>query len=344
MLRGSRDLTLVTFALILDIRTPEPLRCIDVRRHGAPLPRGGTAGSAQVKPKSNTHRLENAMTLVHDFHVGFDTFASWFAETPALPQYSPSYPVRPRTQPTLNQWKLESARLRSVTTPPRSHSARHVQHAGPVRPPLPSPKYLTIHAACARVAQYSSAAEWIGTVYQEMYEGRSTRSTALVRLCHEDVPRALLNAFRVGFDAFAFWFAETVPPPHTASLDPLTRPTPSQYRPFYPVRPRTLPVINTCELESACAHDLRDYYYYPSTITLTTPDVRPPLPSPKYLAIHAACARVAPHSGAAEWIRRVYQEMDEGRSKGSIGLEFGAGRGGCWSGRFGRCRSGRWSE
>ncbi|KAF8188995.1 hypothetical protein BJ912DRAFT_1042377 [Pholiota molesta] len=131
----------------------------------------------------------------------------------------------------------------------------------------------------------------------------------MARLCHEDVPRALIRSnihrlenamtlvhdFRLGFDAFAFWFAET-------------------------------PVLNTYTLESARAYDLRDY---PATVTLRTPDpVLLPLPSPRYLAIHAACARVAQYSGAAELIGRVYQEMDEGRSRGSGGLDPGGGSGG----------------
>jgi len=39
---------------------------------------------------------------------------------------------------------------------------------------------------------------------------------------------------------------------------------------------------------------------------------RPPIPSPTYLAIHAACAKVAHLSGAAECINKFYRDMEDG--------------------------------
>ncbi|TBU63545.1 hypothetical protein BD310DRAFT_916629 [Dichomitus squalens] len=36
-----------------------------------------------------------------------------------------------------------------------------------------------------------------------------------------------------------------------------------------------------------------------------------PLPSPKYLAIHAACCRVAHMSGAAEYVEAIYRDMEK---------------------------------
>ncbi|KAF8875055.1 hypothetical protein BD779DRAFT_1613478 [Infundibulicybe gibba] len=50
----------------------------------------------------------------------------------------------------------------------------------------------------------------------------------------------------------------------------------------------------------------------PAGIQLTTPDpVEYPLPDPRYLAVHAACARVAHLSGAAEYMEMIFREMEE---------------------------------
>ncbi|KAI5991204.1 hypothetical protein EDD15DRAFT_2169557 [Pisolithus albus] len=50
----------------------------------------------------------------------------------------------------------------------------------------------------------------------------------------------------------------------------------------------------------------------PRYVTLSTPDAdKYPLPDPTYLAIHAACAKVAHHSGAAEHIKKVVERMED---------------------------------
>ncbi|KJA27278.1 hypothetical protein HYPSUDRAFT_157352 [Hypholoma sublateritium FD-334 SS-4] len=55
-------------------------------------------------------------------------------------------------------------------------------------------------------------------------------------------------------------------------------------------------------------------------VTLTTPDrVKFPLPSPAYLSIHAACAKVAHLSGAAECIDKFYQDMEDRNTLSSDG-------------------------
>jgi len=47
-------------------------------------------------------------------------------------------------------------------------------------------------------------------------------------------------------------------------------------------------------------------------VTLTTPDpVKLPLPCSDYLALHAACAKVAHLSGAAECIDRLDADLDK---------------------------------
>lgn len=46
-------------------------------------------------------------------------------------------------------------------------------------------------------------------------------------------------------------------------------------------------------------------------IELTTPDpVEYPLPDSRYLALHAACARVAHLSGAGEYIEKVLRDIE----------------------------------
>jgi len=47
-------------------------------------------------------------------------------------------------------------------------------------------------------------------------------------------------------------------------------------------------------------------------ITLTTPDpLTLPLPDPRYLALHAACARVVHLSGAMAYINKVLSDLEE---------------------------------
>ena len=66
---------------------------------------------------------------------------------------------------------------------------------------------------------------------------------------------------------------------------------------------------NTYRLE---ARDPRILTGFPRTVTFSTDDpVNLPVPSPNYLALHAACAKVAHLSGAAEYIDAVWSEMEE---------------------------------
>lgn len=52
---------------------------------------------------------------------------------------------------------------------------------------------------------------------------------------------------------------------------------------------------------------------FPDEVVFTTSlDVSEyPLPNPKYLAIHAACCTVANLSGAADYLHKAYQYMEE---------------------------------
>jgi len=51
----------------------------------------------------------------------------------------------------------------------------------------------------------------------------------------------------------------------------------------------------------------------PVTVVFTSRDKKLPLPDPRYLRIHAACAKVAHLSGAAEYIDGIFRDMDDTR-------------------------------
>ncbi|KAF8147267.1 hypothetical protein B0H34DRAFT_785840 [Crassisporium funariophilum] len=68
-------------------------------------------------------------------------------------------------------------------------------------------------------------------------------------------------------------------------------------------------VENKYKLEAAEPFILNEY---PEYVTFTTPDpVKYPVPSPAYLAIHAACAQVAHLSGAGACIDKFHRDMDD---------------------------------
>jgi hypothetical protein len=49
----------------------------------------------------------------------------------------------------------------------------------------------------------------------------------------------------------------------------------------------------------------------PSTVTFTSTDPRLPPPDPRYLRVHAACAKVAHLSGAGECIDKIIWDMED---------------------------------
>jgi hypothetical protein len=54
---------------------------------------------------------------------------------------------------------------------------------------------------------------------------------------------------------------------------------------------------------------------YPPTVTFTTPDpVNLPVPSQRYLGLHAACCKVARLSGAAEAADLLYRDLETTKS------------------------------
>lgn len=51
----------------------------------------------------------------------------------------------------------------------------------------------------------------------------------------------------------------------------------------------------------------------PATALFTSKDKKLPLPDPRYLRMHATCAKVAHLSGAAEYIDVIFRDMEDTR-------------------------------
>ena len=59
---------------------------------------------------------------------------------------------------------------------------------------------------------------------------------------------------------------------------------------------------------------------YPKQVTFTTRDqAKFPVPSPTYLAIHAACANVTHLSGAGKCIEKFYEDMEASQTLATDG-------------------------
>ena len=69
----------------------------------------------------------------------------------------------------------------------------------------------------------------------------------------------------------------------------------------------------------------------PPSVTFTSAVAGLPLPDPRYLALHAACAKVAHLSGAAEYIEKSFRELEDTKVLASNGssaeaLQFALGK------------------
>ncbi|KAF8904075.1 hypothetical protein CPB84DRAFT_1845472 [Gymnopilus junonius] len=62
-----------------------------------------------------------------------------------------------------------------------------------------------------------------------------------------------------------------------------------------------------------CGNIEASFYGLPRTVTLESSDPQLPLPSPVYIRLHAACARVANLSGAMEYIDSFWRDMENAR-------------------------------
>lgn len=130
--------------------------------------RFGYTGIQQELSGTNIHRLENVMTLDVAIHRWFDCMALWFEAIDGrvrLRLLSMSFRhrlnTRPRSQP--HSYRIE-------TRPPFVPDAsfpHEVTFTSWCNLPLPSPKYLRIHAVCCRIAHLSGAAEYMDKIYRE---------------------------------------------------------------------------------------------------------------------------------------------------------------------------------
>jgi len=102
---------------------------------------------------SKVHRLENVMTLVPGFHMDFDRLDIWFIATKEM-----------------NRYKLEASDPSFLRSYPDFVT---FTTSDPEKLPVPSPTYLVIHAACAKVAHLSGAAACIDKFYQDMEDGKT---------------------------------------------------------------------------------------------------------------------------------------------------------------------------
>ncbi|PIL29682.1 hypothetical protein GSI_08120 [Ganoderma sinense ZZ0214-1] len=97
---------------------------------------------------ANLHRMENIMTLDTVVHDQFDELRLWLDEIPGEPNCYYVRLAEPLTHVNLG-------------LPDRVQFVAHSDH------PLPSAKYLRIHAACCRIAHLAGAAEYIDEILDE---------------------------------------------------------------------------------------------------------------------------------------------------------------------------------
>ncbi|KAF8900272.1 hypothetical protein CPB84DRAFT_1815431 [Gymnopilus junonius] len=102
---------------------------------------------------SKVHRLENVMTLVPGFHMDFDQLDIWFIATKDV-----------------NKYRLEASDPSFLRSYPEFVT---FTTSDPEKLPVPSPTYLAIHAACAKVAHLSGAAACIDQFYRDMEDGKT---------------------------------------------------------------------------------------------------------------------------------------------------------------------------
>ncbi|RDB29757.1 hypothetical protein Hypma_013833 [Hypsizygus marmoreus] len=102
------------------------------------------------------HRLENVLTLDLVFHSFFRQFYIWLEATTVPNQYRANAMV----ESVLN--KLPNRIITFTSTDPRL--------------PLPSPRYLALHAACAKTAHLSGVRAFNARVMEDLQESRTMKN------------------------------------------------------------------------------------------------------------------------------------------------------------------------
>jgi hypothetical protein len=97
------------------------------------------------------------MTLHHDVHDWFDRLQLWFEKTVRIKQYSLDRRNKSTTTQTVkNRYKINCTD--ELFTPPEEVTFTTPDDKNL---PVPSEELLALHAACAKVAHFSGAAEYI---------------------------------------------------------------------------------------------------------------------------------------------------------------------------------------
>ena len=133
--------------------------------------RFGYTGIQKELSGTNIHRLENVMTLDVAIHGWLDLMSLWFEAIDGRVRFrllsmSVHHRLNTRYRPQPHSYRIE-------TRPPFVPDAsfpREVTFTSQCNLPLPSPKYLRIHAACCRIAHLSGAAEYLDKIYRDEEE------------------------------------------------------------------------------------------------------------------------------------------------------------------------------
>ncbi|KAF8879585.1 hypothetical protein BD779DRAFT_1146539 [Infundibulicybe gibba] len=130
-----------------DLDTNDKLRHAESIR--VMLGRFGNINTDELKG-ANAHRLQNILTLDSSVHEWFGQLKVWLERRPEDPDnyYRPA-----ATKPFL--LRGIPAGIQLATPDPASY-------------PLPDPRYIAVHAACARVAHLSGAGEYLDIVSREV--------------------------------------------------------------------------------------------------------------------------------------------------------------------------------
>ncbi|KAF8199018.1 hypothetical protein BJ912DRAFT_845340 [Pholiota molesta] len=153
------DETITRTSHIYDRSTHEGLDDANTSAYAASaqavLCRFGQLGSIEELHGAGGHRLQNVLTLSSDIHGFFDRLDIWLEKTDADPNH--------------HRYKLAATR---PSVPPSALHGHHIQWTtpDPAAYPLPDPRYLALHAACARVAHLSGAGGYMERVLREIEE------------------------------------------------------------------------------------------------------------------------------------------------------------------------------
>ncbi|EAU89030.1 hypothetical protein CC1G_09999 [Coprinopsis cinerea okayama7 len=116
------------------------------------LEKFGYASMLDELKGSSIHRLENVMTLDPTVHAHFESLKIWLVASDD-----------PNAEP--NTYKLEATRPLFIEDYPK---IVRFQSSDPESLPLPSPRYLEVHAAVARIAHLSGATQYIDRVMRDL--------------------------------------------------------------------------------------------------------------------------------------------------------------------------------